>query len=322
MRSMRRLVLLLALTGVACSSSGASNPAPAASNATSTPTTPAPVATDAPAPAADAGSVCPRTGAVTVPGNIDAADVDEASGIVASTLNPEVYWVHNDSGDSARAFAVSSTGKLRATLKFDPGTTPLDIEDMAIEDTASGSFLYFGDIGDNDVARPSLTIHRVREPKLTGTSAVTLTADVETMTVKYGDAPHNAETLLFDPLTKDLLIVTKVTFGKAQVHRVGPFAAGTTATTTKIASIPVAVATGGAISRDGTQIAVRNYGLNAFLWTRAPGEDLATTFARTSCTIPVATEGQGEAFAFLPDASGYITVSEGSKQPLHLTRFE
>ena len=38
--------------------------------------------------------------------------------------------------------------------------------------------------------------------------------------------------------------------------------------------------------------------------------------------VPVAREGQGEAFAFWPDRSGYVTVSEGANPALHVARFE
>lgn len=65
--------------------------------------------------------------------------------------------MHDDSGDVARAFAVSSEGKLLTTLSFDTAM-PLDIEDMAIEDESPGrSFLYFGDIGDNGLVRKQVT---------------------------------------------------------------------------------------------------------------------------------------------------------------------
>ncbi|MBX3231708.1 MAG: hypothetical protein KIT84_23220 [Labilithrix sp.] len=301
---MRRFFFALAF--VACSSAEQpSSPAPSAATSTD----------------GGATGACPRAGAPAPIAPIAAGEVDEASGIAASALNEGAYWVHNDSGDAARAFAVSSTGALLATLTFD-AAEPADIEDMAIEDGPGGSFLYFGDIGDNAVARPALTIHRVAEPRLSGTAPVTLDATSEKMTVTYGDAPHDAETLLFDPITKDLLIVTKVLFGRAHVHRVGPFVAGTTATTTRIASIPAALATGGAISRDGRLVAVRGYGTTASLWVRAPGEDLATALARPPCSVPVATEAQGEAFAFLPDGGGYVTVSEGAGAALNLARFE
>ena len=34
--------------------------------------------------------------------------LDEISGIIASRRNPHVWWVHNDSGDTARIFASDS----------------------------------------------------------------------------------------------------------------------------------------------------------------------------------------------------------------------
>lgn len=260
---------------------------------------------------------CPSAGKTTAPGKVDAPEVDEASGIAASSINEGVFWVHNDSGDSARAFALGPDGKLRATLSFD-GNQPRDIEDMAIEDDGAGtSFLYFGDIGDNDEVRTEIVIHRVAEPKLGGDAKLSATS--EKMTVTYADGAHNAETLLFDPATKDLLIATKKPGGPSAVHRVGPFAAGQKVKTEKIAEVDVDLATGGEISRDGRSIAIRNYGRSAFVWTRGPGESVADALKRAPCKLPVATEQQGEAFAFLADGKGYVTISEGSSPELHVT---
>ena len=273
---------------------------------------------EAPAPSDDGRAGCPRVADAESAGALTAAEIDEASGIVQSTRNPGVYWIHNDSGDSARAFAVAPNGELVATLTFDT-TAPVDVEDIAIEDvSAEASYLYLADIGDNAAARASLTIHRVAEPKLDGTTAIAATS--EKMRVRYADGPQDAETLLFDPETRELVIVTK-TFGVAAVHRVGPFVAGGDATTEKIASIDVALATGGEIARDGRRIGVRNYG-RGYLWTRAPGEALAAALARPPCDLPLATERQGESFAFLADGSGYVTVSEGRGAKLHVSRFE
>jgi hypothetical protein len=288
---------------VSCGASDASSPAASASSAS----------------AQDAGT-CPNAAQPTSPGRLSTPDIDEVSGLVASSKNEGVYWVHNDSGDAARAFAVGPTGTLLATLVFDVAA-PIDMEDMAIEDGPGGSFLYFGDIGDNGSSRPELTIHRVAEPKLTTTSVTPeqLTAASETMRVHYVDGRHNAETLLFDPITNDLLIVTKQFLGTT-VHRVGPFVAGAEVTTEKIASVSaVGFATGGDISRDGRLIGLRNYGTEAVVWVRAPGETLQAALAREPCRVPVAEESQGEAFGFLPKGNGYITVSEGKGQELHLT---
>lgn len=315
--SMRPRILfgLHVIALVAACSSSATEPGATAVDATGTDSGAA-----APVAAPDGGPTCPRASTPASAGTVTATAVDEASGIVASRVNPGVYWVHNDSGDTARAFALSATGTLLATLAFD--TAPaIDIEDMAISEEADGaSYLYFADIGDNPVNRRDYVIHRVREPKLDGTAH--LTAQSEKMTVHYPDGSHNAETLWFDPLTRELFIATKVTFGNSAIHRVGPFQAGATVTTSRVAGAPVALATGGEISRDGTRLVLRNYGTSAWLWLRAPGEDVATALGHTPCKLPLATETQGEAFAFLPDGGGYVTIGEGTGQSLNLAHFQ
>jgi hypothetical protein len=306
---------------VSCSCGGASSPASSSGSELAGP----------PVQRADGGGACLPVGDTTTSGTVDAPDIDEASGIASSAINPDVFWTHNDSGDSARAFALSRTGALMATLYFD-AKTPTDIEDMAIEDVGPGeSALYFGDIGDNDAVRTSVTIHRVAEPKLVSPSGpppapVTITAASEKMQVTYPDGPHDAETLLFDPITKDLFIVTKLLFGRASVHRVGPFAGGASVRTEVIARVGVSFATGGAISRDGRLIAIRNYGQDASVWMRAPGETVAAALGRDPCKVPVAAEPQGEGFAFLagagPGQRGYVTISEGHSPELHVTLFQ
>ena len=309
-----RLVAVVVATLLACGREPAQSEAPGGTSDT-----------DGGAPGSDDGGgpdlSCPSADKPTTAGTVDSSDVDEASGIVSSALNQGVFWIHNDSGDTARAFAVSREGKLLATLAFDT-VKPVDIEDVAIEDASgSSSFLYFGDIGDNDETRTEVTIHRVAEPKLDGGEGAQLTATSEKMTVTYPDGPHNAETLLFDPTTKDLLIATKRKGGPSEIHRVGPFAAGRAAKTEKIATVDIDLATGGEISRDGRYIAIRNYSTSAFVWVRAPGESISDALARPPCKLPVASEDQGEAFAFTSDGKGYVTTTEGSSPDLHVALF-
>jgi hypothetical protein len=264
---------------------------------------------------------CPATQKATVLATVSAAAINEASGIGSSTKNPGIFWLHNDSGDVARTFAVDSTGALRATVSFDT-VMPTDIEDMSIEDDGATSNLYFGDIGDNGEARASLTIHRVAEPKLGTGAPETLTIASEKMTVVYPDGAHNAETLLFDPIDKVLLIVTKKAGGPSAFHRIGAFAAGTKATTKKISEFSIDLATGGEISRDGKYIAIRNYSPTGYLWIRNDGETLEAALARPPCKIPIAAEAQGEAFDFLPGATGYVTTTEGASPPVTQTLFK
>ena len=120
----------------------------------------------------------------------------------------------------------------------------------------------------------------------------------------------------------DLFIATKVLGGPSAIHRVGAFSAGQTVTTEKIAEVAIDFATGGAISRDGNIIGIRNYSPSAFLWIRRPGETLAAALARPPCKAPLANELQGESLAFQIGNTGFVTISEGKNPELHVTPFE
>ncbi|NLT76895.1 MAG: hypothetical protein GXX98_10255, partial [Planctomycetes bacterium] len=57
--------------------------------------------------------------------------IQEASGLVASRKNPGVLWVHNDSGDTARVFAIDTRGNLLGVCSV-TGAKARDWEDIAI----------------------------------------------------------------------------------------------------------------------------------------------------------------------------------------------
>ncbi|MCC7536156.1 MAG: hypothetical protein IT379_08080 [Deltaproteobacteria bacterium] len=255
-------------------------------------------------------------------GTVATGALDEASGLVASRVHAGVLWLHNDSGDDARLFAIGLDGEHVGTLSLSVDR-PRDIEDMAIAPAADGGwFLYLGDIGDNDEARASISILRVREPDVLPSErpfAVTLEADV--LEVTYADGAHNAETLLADPEAGDLFIVEKTSAAVSGLYRVAaPFAPGGSVVADRVATIAtgrsLGLTTGGDVSADGREIVVRGYGRTASLWRRLAGSPLADAFAIDACEIPIADEPQGETFGWMPDGSGYLTVSEGSAQPI------
>ncbi len=74
----------------------------------------------------------------------------ESSGLVVSKKNPNTIWVNNDSGDTARLFAISTTGALRGIYALD-GATAFDWEDIAMGPGPKKNvpYLYVGDTGDN-----------------------------------------------------------------------------------------------------------------------------------------------------------------------------
>src|SRR6185295_9973799 len=108
------------------------------------------------------GVVCAAFAATFAPGREIArfpASLNEISGMGQSRSNPDIFWVHNDSGDMPRVYAVNRSGKLVGTYRLE-GANAEDWEDMAIGPAPGGrSYLYLADIGDNSAQRKSIRVY-------------------------------------------------------------------------------------------------------------------------------------------------------------------
>lgn len=263
------------------------------------------------------------------PGTLESASITEASGVAMSRRSAGVLWVNNDSGDSARVFAMTTAGTHLGAYSIS-GASAYDWEDVAVGPgpEADVSYLYMGDIGDNARARSYVTIYRVPEPPVSDSQAPVTTSltGAERIQLRYTEGvAHDAETLLVDPLSADVFIVTKVGDGHCGVYR-APFPQDTSATATMehVGDLTFGsgslsggtTTTGGDISPDGRWIIVRTYS-SAFLWRRHHGGTVADAFLTEPCRLPLRSEPQGEAIGFDSSGSGYFTVSEGSHPPLH-----
>jgi hypothetical protein len=91
---------------------------------------------------------------------ITASAIAECSGIVRSRRYPDVYWVHNDSGDSPRIFAINSRGDLLREVSVQ-GAEHVDWEEIAADTDGN---LYICDVGNNRNARRDLVIYVIPEP--------------------------------------------------------------------------------------------------------------------------------------------------------------
>src|SRR5436190_2052587 len=145
-------------------------------------------------------------------GTIANSGITEASGIVASRINPNVLWTHNDSGHPAQVFPTTPAGANLGTYTV-AGAGNTYWEDIALGPgpVAGTQYLYCGDIGDNNAVRSSIAVYRVPEPTVSDTQAaasVSLSGAVK-FTFAYPDGPRNAESMFVDPLTRDLYIITK-----------------------------------------------------------------------------------------------------------------
>lgn len=277
--------------------------------------------------ASPGGTPCPLFTGPVQTGVIRSAEIRETSGIVASRRNPGLLWLHNDSGDEPRLFAVRVDGTLAGIYLLE-GARAFDWEDIAIG-PAPGSplpHLYVGDIGDNQRVRTDITVYRVPEPRIgPGQAVPRRLTDVERFMLYYPDGPHDAETLMVDPAGGGVFIVTKDRGSTvAQVFRAAfPLHSGTRSPLAEVGRIAwegttaaETLATGGDISPDGSEIVIRTY-LRAWLWRRREGESVPQALARRPCEVPLAVDVQGEAIGFLADGSGYVTVSEGREVPIY-----
>lgn len=294
---------------------------------------------------ADAAALCAATPEVAGWASDD--PLVEVSGIASSRRNEDVIWAHNDSGDSARIFALGPFGNHAQTYTLS-GAEAIDWEDMAIGPGPDENvdYLYLADIGDNAMQRDEVQVYRVPEPEV-NTQADTPTDnpldEVDKLTLLYPDRAHDAETLLVDPVSGDLLIVTKeLAGGPSFVFRApGALADGSRTTLEEVATInfagltskveippdapPLVLAvpnlpTGGDVSPDGSLVIIRTYS-TIWVWTRPKDAVLWQAFASPPCEAPSAIEPQGEAIAFDADGRGYVTISESDGTVLPVNHF-
>jgi hypothetical protein len=260
----------------------------------------------------------------SVAGQVESAALTETSGVIASRTNAGVLWAHNDSGDSARVFAMTTSGEHLGWFTL-TGASATDWEDMSVGPgpQAGESYLYIGDIGDNNKARSSIVVYRVPEPSVDvgqpPGDGQTL-GNVEALVLQYPDGAHDAEALAVDPATGDIVIVTKELSGQSGVY----VRSASSPTTTLSARDPIqlgfgTLVTGASVAPDGTSIALRTYG-SVLLFPRQGGTKLDDAFRSSSCTGASTSEPQGEAIAVTADGRGYVTVSEGTQPPIN--RFE
>lgn len=275
--------------------------APETTTTAATTTTPPEISTTA----LPAGRACDLYGSVRTAGTLAADELTETSGIAASRVSDGVLWAHNDSGDDARLYAITTDGSLLGSFSLGLGLA-FDWEDVAIGPGPSDgrSYLYVGDIGDNFGIRDGIiTVYLVPEPAPSGSAAVAATYELGT-----ADGPHDFEALFI--ADGDIYVATKE--ATTRVYR-GDVEAGTLEL---VAELDLgATVTGADVSWDGSLIAFRGYE-HLWLWRRDPGETVAETLRSEPCEVESPDEEQGEAVAFLADAS-IVTISEGERPAIN-----
>lgn len=274
------------------------------------------VTADAPSPAC---GTCPG-GYAAEPSSprLTSPKLDETSGVVESRRTPGVFFVHNDSGDGARLYAVNAEGALTAEYRLRNAGSD-DWEDLAVGPCPAGTCVFLADTGDNDRARSQVTVYRVREPAPPRDApAAVEREDVawEALPFAYPDGPHDAETLLAHPATGDLYVVTKEPSGPSVVYALrAPHQPGVARTLERVAELRLPadagqLVTGGDLHPCAPRLLLRTY-LRLYEYELPPGEPFDRVFTVEPRRLPVLPERQGEAAGWRADGRGYVTVSEG-----------
>lgn len=238
--------------------------------------------------------------------------MDEASGLADSRTISGYLWTHEDAGSPAELFLLSHDGRDVRRYAL-PGVRNIDWEDIAVGGGPEKdvSYLYVGDIGNND-ANPVFDTHMIyRMPELKKLDEGFSPDKIAQIRFRYPEGTPDAETLLLDPITKDLFVITKELEG-ARLYRLPyPQATEGTMTAELIGNVPaLLLATGGDISADGQEILIRNY-TNIYYWKRKAGESIGQTLMRAADKpVPYSLEPQGEAVCFDREMNGYYTLSE------------
>jgi len=249
-------------------------------------------------------------------GILTSQTINEVSGLVSSIRNPDILWTHNDSGDKNRLFALNRNATHLGTYYL-VGCEAQDWEDLAIGPGPRDGipYLYVGDIGDNHQNRHIKTIYRIPEPFVSNSQepAQFEVHGAEKIIVMYpNDQMVDAETILLDPLTKDLYLITKSESMTTLYRAAYPQPTSIPIQLERQIVLSMKEIVGGDISQDGSEILLKNY-LAVFYWKRLPGESISQTLQRKFNLLPYFPEPQGEAICWKSDGSGYFTLSEKKK---------
>jgi hypothetical protein len=265
-------------------------------------------------------------------GRIRAPVLDEISGVAESHADPNVLFVHNDSGDLPRFFAVERSGELLAELTLDTVPLMLDAEDIAVGPGPGGaSFVYLGDTGNNfatglGIPRRKAVVYRIPEPAIDTTKrgAKLRLSEAFPIVFTFPRGARNVEAFFVDPRTGDLIAIAKQPDGVSEVLSASAetLAAGggelVLLGELHFGEPPLPgnrLTTAASIKRDGSAILVRTYS-SVFLFERAAGDSIMQALSRAPRELPSPPETQGEAIAFVDGDHAYVTISEGRHAPI------
>jgi hypothetical protein len=224
--------------------------------------------------------------------------ITESSGIETSVRFRKIVYTHNDSGDSARFFAVGPNGETRAVYTL-PGASNHDWEDMS---QGPNRTLWLGDIGSNAARDGTISLYRVREPKRLHSRSLHWTR----YDFRYEDGLHNSEAFMVNPVTGNVIVVSKDLDDNTIYRATRPFSTSHANVLRRVAAMHVdGKTTGGDFTSTGKRFVIRTYG-QAYFGHRIGGP-------LTQVGLPLS----GESIAFTRNNKNVVISEEGVGTPVY-----
>lgn len=158
-----------------------------------------------------AGTLCTRWAAAEILGQLDTAQLPEASGIDIATDGERLY--HNNDGTEANFLVTGRDGGNPRRIGIE-GFDAVDVEDLSVGPCGRQTCLIIADVGDNGARRSSVQIALIEERREFPASVKPRSI----VTARFPDGPHNSEAVAVHP-SGDLYLVTKAGSG---IGRSGP----------------------------------------------------------------------------------------------------
>jgi hypothetical protein len=235
----------------------------------------------------------------------------ETSGLIASIKNPGMFWAHNDSGNEPEIYLIDKSLDIKLSVRL-VGIENRDWEDIAIGPAphSSDTFIYVGDIGDNDAVYPYKYIYRLPEPTI-GTSNYISTSDFETIVFNLEDGIKDTESLFVDHKSRNLYVISKRE-EPVWLYEI-KLTESDTVTAIKKLSLPFREIVAADYFPATGDILIKNYE-HIYFWANTSNTDVVSLLKQMPNEIPYEKEFQGEAIAWATDGLGFYTIGEKKKK--------
>jgi len=270
-------------------------------------------------------------------GWLTADELLEVSGMQASTYREGDFFLHNDEGAPV-IYVTDKTGADLGSVSIVPAKNR-DWEDITSVPADGGRWIVAGDIGDNQARRKSIRLYFAEEPKPGRHERYAGFEELRhRLTLTYPDGPRDCESLAYDPVDQQLLLLSKrdkparlyavdletaLTQPKAELTFLGTIARLRPPTArdrrhfggrTDFISQP----TGLDISADGSEAVVVTY-RSVYRFRRESGESWLSAMQRQPQEVVGPPAPQNEAIAYSTDGTEIYVTTE--KQPAPVFQF-